>query len=787
MDETYFNSEARESLLERLSSWVFVVFGALFPIFFIPISYINVPISKGALLAVATILALILWIFGRLKEGSFVLPKSWIVVSALAIPVIYLVSSFFSTSRVTSLIGSGSQIDTFAIVLFSILLSLLISLVANRKETLKRFFAGFFVSLLVVTVFHVLRFIFGNDFLSFGLFNASSSNIVGKWNELGIFFGLGALISLLALELGSQETWKKILLYLSFIASLFFLVLVNFTLLWYVLGSAGFVLFVYFYVFSNRGSTKRKVSIPPLVLIIISLTFILSGSLIGDAIANVFSINQLEARPSWTTTYQISKGVIKESPLLGVGPNRFVTEWVTNKPRVINETLFWSIDFNEGIGFIPSTPVTTGALGFLSWVVFLILFLSLGIKSLFSEKSSAGSFVTVASFVASLYLILFLIFYVPSISIFVLTFLFIGVFLGSAIHSGDLPTKTLRFSSNPKINFASVLLSVLLVIMSVTAGYFIVERYLADILAKRAVFVLNTEGDVDAAEDLLVRSVRLSENDEHLRTLTDLRILKLNAIINSASGTDEEVRTQFQNTLAGAVASAQQAIQVDIDNYQNYLVLGRIYDSIARLNIQGALENAIVAYAIAKEKNPLNPEVPLIVARLESALGNFDAARVEIVEALNLKNNYTSAIFLLSQIEVAEGNLSKAIQSIEVASVISPNNQLIFFQLGILRYSSQDYTAAVSAFERAVSLDTNYANARYFLGLGYDILGRRDDAIVQFEEIEKTNTDNQEVKFILRNLRADLPPFSDALPPIDDSPESRDSLPISDIIDRLDN
>jgi len=562
--------------------------------------------------------------------------------------------------------------------------------------------------------------------------------------------------------------------------SLFFLVLVDFALLWYVLGSAGFVLFVYFYSFSHKSGVKRKITVLPIVLIVFSLILVLSGDLIGDTISNAFQVNQIEARPSWTSTYGIAKATIQESPLLGVGPNRFVTAWIANKPRVVNETLFWKVDFNEGIGFIPSSVVSTGVLGSLSWAVFLVLLVNLGIKSLFSEKSGSGSFTSVASFAASLYLILFLIFYSPSISIFVLTFLFIGVFLASAINSGDLPTKTLRFSSNPRINFASVLLSVLLIIMSATAGYFVVERYLADIFANKAVFALNTGGDVDSSEDLLVRATRLSDNDAHLRTLTDLRILKLNAIINSTSGTEEEIRNQFQNTLAGAVASAQQAIQIDSDNYLNYLALGRVYDTITRLNIQGAYESAVAAYAIAREKNPLNPEIPLIVAQLESSLGKFDVARLRIVDALTLKNNYTSAIFLLSQIEVAEGNLGKAIQSIEVASVISPNSQIIFFQLGILRYNNQDYSEAVIAFERAVDIDPNYANARYFLGLGYDVAGRRDDAIVEFERIEETNPDNQEVKFILRNLRADLPPFSDALPPIDDSPESRDTLPISE-------
>jgi hypothetical protein len=66
------------------------------------------------------------------------------------------------------------------------------------------------------------------------------------------------------------------------------------------------------------------------------------------------------------------------------------------------------------------------------------------------------------------------------------------------------------------------------------------------------------------------------------------------------------------------------------------------------------------------------------------------------------------------------------------------------------------------------------------LGLSYARLGRSIDAIQQFEKILETNSDNQEVQFILDNLRAGKSPFADVKPPVDNKPEQRKNLPVKE-------
>ncbi len=80
--------------------------------------------------------------------------------------------------------------------------------------------------------------------------------------------------------------------------------------------------------------------------------------------------------------------------------------------------------------------------------------------------------------------------------------------------------------------------------------------------------------------------------------------------------------------------------------------------------------------------------------------------------------------------------------------------------------------------ESALALQDNYANVQYFLGLSYVRLNRMEDAIKQFTRLAETNPENQEVAFILDNLKAGKSPFADAQPPVTPTPEKRPSLPI---------
>src|SRR5665648_260039 len=92
----FFNKLAFVTLL-------FTLFISLF--FFIPYTPVTLEAGKGFLLSVGVTLSLLFWLISRLGDGKFVVPKDKLVLFALAIPVVFLISSLFSSSFYVSLFG----------------------------------------------------------------------------------------------------------------------------------------------------------------------------------------------------------------------------------------------------------------------------------------------------------------------------------------------------------------------------------------------------------------------------------------------------------------------------------------------------------------------------------------------------------------------------------------------------------------------------------------------------------------------------------------------------------
>ena len=107
---------------------------------------------------------------------------------------------------------------------------------------------------------------------------------------------------------------------------------------------------------------------------------------------------------------------------------------------------------------------------------------------------------------------------------------------------------------------------------------------------------------------------------------------------------------------------------------------------------------------------------------------------------------------------------------------LEPNNPIFLFQLGLLYSNVEDNEKTISALERAVALNNNYSNARYFLGINYFKTGRVEDAIEQFKIVSDLNPDNQEVKTIIQKLTKDEDPFGKN--DINDDIIKRKTLPI---------
>lgn len=762
--------------LDRAAFYVLQAVLFLSPIFFIP--SISVPFQTGraAFMLLGIVLSFALWAIARLKDGRFEMPKVWLYAGAGALALAYTLSAVFSPNHAASYAGAGLDIGSLAFFLPSLILFALVPIIVRRAEEVFYSYAAILASFFVVAIYHVIRFIGGPDTLSFGLLTDATSSILGKWNDLGVFFGFTALVSLITLERAALSRVMKILAYVALVVSLALVVVVNFAPVWISLAVLSLVFLVHKVSFEKSGTLGSRIPYRALAVLILSVLFVFGGSKIGALVAESLGTSQVEVRPSWAATFDVSKATLAQDPVFGAGPNRFSSEWLASKPDGINSTIFWNVDFNYGIGFLPSLVATTGIVGGLAALAFLALLVALMVKALFrGEASPFSRYLVLSSLFGSAYLWIFSVIYVPSAGLWMLTLVMTGLFVASLREDKVVGWGSVSVGEKPSLSFVSVLLTILALIGAVAFAYFVVIKLLSGVYFQKGIVAANVKSDVAAAELNIGKAISLAPSDVYYRSLSEIYLVRINQLLQNDKITQSEAQSQFQGLLSASIQAAQAAVAFDKTNYQNHMALGRVYEAVVPLKIEGAYDSAKASYEAALKENPMSPEIYLVLARLETAKQDSKAAKDYIAKALEKKGDYADAIYLLSQIQIAEGDVANAINSVSAIATLSPNDSGVFFQLGLLYYNQKNYQNAVLALERAITLNPQYANAKYFLGLAYYQVKDTAKALAQFKDLEKTNPDNKDIQTIISNLEAGKAPI-----PASTNPVTQSKLPVKE-------
>ncbi len=751
--------------LRRDISFGLVTFLAfLLPIFFIPAQTFSPYMSKSFIIAFFVFLLTITWVVGRIKNKDFSFSKNLIVISALLVPFSYLLSSLFSGSIKASIFGYGFGVDSFSMILTLFLLMFFTARVFLAKRKIIYFYIGLLFSSIVIFFFHVLRLIFGPDFLSLGLLKTSTANFIGSWNEVGIFFGLISIISLLTIIFLKKNTMVKVVSYLALIFSLFFVALVNFSALWLALALASLTLFIY-HLFVNKGSEgkmfqKKNVSVISLVIFAVSLVFVFTEGPIGSFLPTKLKISNFEVRPSTNLTVDIIQASLPGNPILGAGPAEFSKQWSLSKPIEVNNKQFWNVDFGSGASFILTSLVTVGLLGFLSWIFFLVMTFYSGIKLLkVSRRSQFDHYLSLSAFSATVYLWFFSIVYVPGLVTFALSFLFTGVLFSLLYQERVVRFRKFSWSRSTGKSVVLIIVMVCFLLSSSFGFYLFTKKANASIKAQKSLLVLESEGDIGKSLELMRGAVNSFSDDLYYRLLVDLNLVQLQAIFNQEDVSEDQIREQFQTVLAEAITNAEKAVSISSNSYQNWMTLAKVYGSVVPLQIEGAYDKALESYGQAIALSSNNPDVALALANLEIVNGDVEKGKEYALEAIQLKNNYSDAYYLLSQIEIDNGNEEGSIEIIEALAEVRPNDPKVQLQLGFFKYSDKNYEEAITFFGEAVRLDPYYIDAVYLLGLTYNELGDKEKAIQAFGYLQSSMPEDQNITTILENLQSNKDPL----------------------------
>lgn len=815
-----------------VAKWALYLLAFLTPLFFLPYT-VSPLFAKEVLAYVLLGIALIGWLAHFLASGKLVYKHSWINLSLFVLLVVTIISVFRSESLFMSLWGPDVTGEKLAALIAFAVLYFLASSLFTKEEVIK-IIGVMYAALLLAGVWSLLQ-MFHVYLFPFEFARRSDFNSVGTINALAMFYGLffviGVGILLHLKQIIADVFFKKIFTWTVFLASAILLVnillislprvvLINgltlvtrFPAVWFGIGLAMIVFLGQSFRNAYRGQTSGteyarahfglSYYIPLIILVFSSLFYFVSTPIFGSALADI----PVEVTPTFSATIDIAKNAIQSSPVFGSGPATFAFDYNAYRGADINQTIFWSVKFFHGFSFLTTLPATTGILGILSWLFFIgsVVFILFG--SLFRENQFDP--IKLSIFCGVCFSVAGWLFYASNFTSLLFVFFLVGLFAARSEDSscGGRWVITNRFVTvlSSAFMFVASLVAIFLIVLSVVAMYFGVQKYIAEAYYYSAVRTFNTTGNVDSADERFVRAITIDpNNDIYLRADGQVRLVKMQQVINRAlGGGGQDVQADFQASFNAARTVITAATRVNPREPQNWSVLGLLYENLIPF-IGGADQLAINAYQEAVKQDPTNPAVLLDVGRtfLESAdaiqsrigqiqdraeVSRLTAVRLEyltqaegaLTKATSLKADYAPAHFLLAQVFTRKDDLASAIRKTEDTKSLSPLDVGVAFQLGFLYYQAGSFDKAVAEFERAVSLNANYSNARYFLGLIYDRQGNKALALEQFEKVGSLNPDNQEVKTIIKNLKAGLPALAGIVPPAP-APEKRGSAPVSD-------
>ena len=753
-------------LLRRVSQVVFLATLVLMPLFFVPGMGSFALFPKIYFVLLGSLLALLFMSLVILRHGSISVRQSPLLLAWWLMVTASLVSVFLAPNFASALFGDALEIHTVG---FLALLGLVMSLtqsVTNTKRTSMVVYASLAVSGLIVSLVFLARVFLGQSLLTFGTFQNVTDTMIGSFNDLGLFIGCLVMMSLVALAQLELPKRGLVAVGVLLVLSLIVLACVNFFFIWVLISLFSLMLLMYVLTKDRFGSTSdtnhhRSLPVGAVSMIgivfLVSAIFLVGGSALGSVVSNKTGINYIEIRPSLSATADILRQGYNENAFTGIGPNRFSEAWSLYKDPSINDTIFWSTPFNAGAGYIPTWFVTTGILGVIAWGLFLGMFVYTGFKALLANvtKDTYWFFAGTISFVGGLYVWIISFFYVPGPTLLLLGAVCTGMLIVAKQVLVPSPQKSLYLLSNSKTGFV-LIASVMIVIIGVFAvGYGAIKQVSAAYVFSTAPTMVTPEtaDPVAVVSQRIALAYSLYPTDTYARSLANYQLSYLNQLLSLQTPTAEQ-QQQFQNAISTALNASTQAIAQKSTDARNWQVLGDIYGGLSLLNIEGAQDRAFESYAQAEKLDPQNPYYVLQKSVMIARGGNASEARRLAQLALDLKPNYTDALYLLSQLDIAAGDIPTAIKMTESIISIESNNPGRYYQLGVLHGAMKNTDAAIAAFTAAVTLNPSYANARYFLAEQYLIKGDKEAALAQLAIIRDLSPENTSVNTIIDKINS---------------------------------
>src|SRR5262245_25126997 len=192
------------------------------------------------------------------------------------------------------------------------------------------------------------------------------------------------------------------------------------------------------------------------------------------------------------------------------------------------------------------------------------------------------------------------------------------------------------------------------------------------------------------------------------------------------------------DSILEGVKLLEQAIQADPNYAEAYAGLADCYNMLVNYSVLPPNE----AFPKAKEAAEKALELDGNLAEAHTARAfiyfmwewNWADAGSEYRRAIELKPNYSSALQWYSSLLAATGRTDEALAEVKQARDLDPFSLSIAAHPGWINYLSRNAEATVREARQALKLDPNFLPARRYLALGYDLQGKYNESVPEFQK-----------------------------------------------------
>ncbi|MBP9765889.1 MAG: hypothetical protein KBD12_01475 [Candidatus Pacebacteria bacterium] len=651
----------------------------------------------------------------------------------LIVPIVMILSTIFSPSFSNSFFGK--YISTSNLVFFSSL-TLFIYIISAYLE--KGFKSITWLTIMVSSLVLTMPIMIAIILLRLNMPNIASYFVylVGNWDIVAVVSALIVVVSLVYFETIAFSTKQKAI---SVILMGLHLILVFFIIIpdiWYALAlsSLGILLIS---VLNKKTSHKKFYNRLSFYVFIISLFFSILFSLpsswtkvntlnqkIGNFSLKYSGINYSFVKPRFNLSFDLGVSRLKKGEIFGAGLNEFNSVWQKEKPQTILTSTYWNTEFTSSYSALTTFFVTIGITGVLA-ILLIIGSLGFSVYKEMKKKEETSNFDDENKF-----------YFLSSVALFIfstaLLLMFVNIQLAItlfALSVGLLSAHVIKWKEI-KVAESGYLLFFFALIVILSGSIININRERSSSVVSSALSNFQKDNDSSKLESNLIKAARISNDDVNYRLLTQYYLYEAQQLISASSTNKEELQKNFLSTLNNAITASKAAINIDENDYNNYLTLGSVYSfsmNLDKQNKDAYYQNAKDSYARALTLYPKNPSIPLTLAQLQYSYNQNSSSTIDnIQKSLEIKPNYSSAYYILSQIATENNDRNSALKYAAQAIQADPNSEDAYMQYGILILNKKDLSKeelneAYTAFMTILDINQSNLTAGYYLAITYTL------------------------------------------------------------------